>query len=392
MHISLTEEQQHLREVLASFLKAKISLSLVSKWDRAAEYPSGLFNELRDLGITGACISEDYNGGGGGPVEMTIITEELARYGLDIGSGFGITAFLARNIEHFGTDEQRRRYLPRIVSGEERHSISITEPDAGSDAGAITTKARATDSGYVLSGNKVFTTGAGIPNTILHVSAVTEATDQRNHLGIFLVPATTPGITIRRLDTLARHILGTYEVEFRDVEIQRDQLLGSPHGGWQILVHGLEDERLISAALSVGAAATILDETTAYVKERRQFGQTIGSFQTVAHKVADMWTSVLAARLMTYNAASLMQTGKEASIEVSAAKVLASETLQAAADTGMQLLGGYGYMMEVDMQRLWREARSVTITAGTSEIQRSIIAKQLGLFESLRKQATGVAT
>lgn len=392
MNISFSEEQMSLREVLAAFLTAKISLPLVSTWDREGKYPADFYREVAELGFTGACISERYGGGGGGPVEMAIITEELGRYGLDIGSGFGITAFLARNIETFGTEAQRERYLPQIAAGTERHSISITEPDAGSDAGAITTKARKDGGGFTLSGNKVFTTGAGIPGTILHVSAVTEVAEERNRLGIFLVPVSSRGVSVRRLDTVARHILGTYEVGFSDVHIASDQMLGPRDGGWTILTHGLEDERLISAALSVGAARTVLDETCRYVNERRQFGQTIGSFQAIAHRVAEMWTSVLASRLVTYNAAFNMAASVDASVEISAAKLLASETLQAVADAGMQLFGGYGYMMEFDIQRLWREARSATITAGTSEIQKTIIAKHLGLFESLRRKhpaATG---
>lgn len=385
MHIAFSEEQQRLRAVLADFLTAKISLSQVSEWDQKSEYPTEFFEELARLGFTGACISEEYGGGGGGPVEMAIITEELGRYGLDIGSGFGITAFLARNIEHFGSDLQKAQFLPPIAKGLERHSISITEPDAGSDAGAISTKARTYRDGYILSGNKVFTTGAGLANTILHVSAVTKATERRNDLGIFLVPTSLQGVSVRRLDTLARHILGTYEVTFDDVHVPYSHQLGKEDEGWTILTHGLLDERLISAALSTGASLTVVEETRKYVNERRQFGQTIGSFQSVAHRIAEMWTSVLAARLVTYNAAFKMTTSTNASADISAAKLLASETLQSVAESGMQFLGGYGYMMEYDMQRLWREARSATITAGTSEIQRSIIAKELGLFASLRE-------
>jgi alkylation response protein AidB-like acyl-CoA dehydrogenase len=267
-----------------------------------------------------------------------------------------------------------------MLRGEERYALGITEPDAGSDVAGIKTRAKRSDGGYVISGQKVFTTGAGLPHTLIHVLARTgPAGRSREGLSVFLVPSDAPGLELRRLDTVGRHMLGTYETFYDDVEVPESALIGTEGEGWDVVTSSLELERVFAAAQYAGAARAVIELTARYVAEREQFGRTLSSFQTVSHRLADMLVAVEAARLLAYRAANLVDqdppTG--ANTEAAMAKLAASEAFQRATELGMQLFGGYGYMKEYRIERYWREARVTTVTAGSSEIQRSIIARDL---------------
>lgn len=380
MDFDITDEQRALRDSVRALVNGEAPPERVREWDEAGRYPADFFKQLADLGGYGVPLPEEYGGIGSGVVEMVIIGEELGRRGLDLAGGYGITMFLALNILRCGSEEQKRRHLPRVVAGDERYAICMTEPEAGSDAAAIRTSARRDRDGWVLNGQKVFTTGAGIPGTILHVTARTDPSASRHEgMSVFLVPSDAPGVEVRRLRTVGRHILGTNEVFFTDVRVGPDQVLGPVDDGWRVLRSGLELERLFTCAGYVGSARTVLDLLISYVNERKQFGRPIGAFQAVAHPIADMYCDVEAARLLTYQAATLVDRGQPALRAVTAAKLFGSEALQRATNTGMQLMGGAGYMMEYDMQRYWREARSVTVTAGTSQVQRTLLARDLSV-------------
>ncbi|MDI6912478.1 acyl-CoA dehydrogenase family protein [Nocardioides sp.] len=381
MPTSPTPDQASLRQAVRGFVQRYAPLDVVAQWDDDAYYPAEFFQRFAEHGYMALPFSTVYGGDGAGAVEMAIIGEELGRHGLDIAAGFGLTVFMAMNIERHGSEEQKRYFLPRVFSGETRFAISMTEPDAGSDAAAIRLTATPKGSGYVLNGQKMFTTGAGIPNTVLHVTAVTDSgAPKRSNMSVILVPNDAQGVEIRRLRTVGRHILGTYEVFYDNVYVDSDQVLGELDQGWSVLHSSLELERLFSCAAMVGAAQQVQKMTTDYVTERQQFGRPIGTFQAVSHQIADMHCAVESARLLTYDAArSMDQESTDTFRKAAVAKLVASEALQNATNTGMQLMGGYGYMLEFQMQRFWREARIITVTAGTSEIQRSIIARELGL-------------
>jgi alkylation response protein AidB-like acyl-CoA dehydrogenase len=257
----------------------------------------------------------------------------------------------------------------------------MTEPEAGSDAAGIRLSAKADGEGrYILDGQKTFITGGGQPDTVMHVTAVTDP-DRGRHKGmtVFLVPNDAPGVECTRLKTIGRHMLGTWEIFFDNVVVEPDQALGPIDGGWSVLESGLAAERLFGCASYVGGHKQVLDLALSYVNDRNHFGRSIGAFQGVSHPIATMYAEYEASRALLYHTADLVEAGTATLQDVSVAKLFCSEAFQRATNAGMQVMGGYGYMYEYSMQRYWREARIVTVVAGTSEIQRTIIGRGLGL-------------
>jgi alkylation response protein AidB-like acyl-CoA dehydrogenase len=378
VRIEETEDQRLLREAIRIFVEHEASADQVDAWEAASEYPAGVFAALVEQGYLALPFDETLGGGGYGAVEMAIVGEELARPGLDIAGGYGLNVFAGLNLVRHGTDEQVRRHIPRMLAGEERYALGITEPDAGSDVAGIKTRAKRVDGGYRISGQKVFTTGAGVPGTVIHVLARTgEPGRGHDGLSVLLVPNDAPGVELRRMETVGRHMLGTYETFYDDVEVPEDALIGHEGNGWEVVTSSLELERVFAAAQYAGAARTTLALTAEYVSERQQFGRPLSKFQAVSHRLADVLAQVEAARLLAYRAATLVDDGRPAQTDAAIAKLAASHAFQEATEAGMQLFGGYGYMKEYRIERYWREARVTTVTAGASEIQRSIIARDL---------------
>ncbi|RJQ25940.1 MAG: acyl-CoA dehydrogenase [Peptococcaceae bacterium] len=380
MDFGFSEEIELLRKTVRKFLEKECPNELVRKWDEEKTFPYELQEKMIDIGLFALPFPEEYGGTNGTPLEFIIVAEEMGRKGYDIAGVYGLSLFNALTILHHGTEEQKRYYIPKVIKGEIRLSISVTEPDAGSDAGGIKTTAAQESDYFIINGQKVFSTGAHARNNIITLACRTDL-NVSHHKGtsILLVDSDAPGVEIRRLDTLGRRIIGTNEIFFTDVKVSKDRLLGPLNGGWEVLTSGLEFERLFTCAAYVGNAQTVVDEALQYAKERVQFGRPIGNFQAIAHMLADMQTEVEAARLLTYRAAWMLTKGIPCLKEVSMAKLFGSETFVKAASIGMQILGGYGYMMEYNMQRYFRDARITTVTAGTSQIQRNIIARFMGL-------------
>lgn len=261
-----------------------------------------------------------------------------------------------------------------------RISVSITEPDAGSDVAGMKTSAKPDGDYFIINGQKVFSTAAQAKNNVITLYCLTDpGVSPRKGMSAFLVDNTTPGIEMRKLRTIGRWTLGTNEIFFTDVRVHKNRLLGKLNEGWKVLLSGLEYERIFTAAAYVGNAQTVVDEALTYALQRKQFGKEIGNFQVIAHMLADMQTEVDAARLLIYRAGWLHAEGKPCLKEVSMAKLAGSEAFVKVANQGMQILGGYGYIMEYNMQRYFRDSRICTISAGTSQIQRNIIARQMGL-------------
>ena len=256
----------------------------------------------------------------------------------------------------------------------------MSEPDAGSDVGAMRTSARRDGDHWIINGQKLWATGAAATNNVINVYVKTDSkAHYRQGLSLFLVDNTTPGVEMRKLDMLGRRCVGTYEIFFKDVRVSADRLVGAENKGWDCILSGLQVERITSSAGNVGAAQACVDLAIQYAKERSQFGRPIGTFQAIAHMLADMQTEVEAARTLMWRAAWMVAEGQDALREISMAKLFTSETYVKVANLGMQIFGGYGYNMEFDMQRHFRDARASTVSAGSSQMQRNIIAGLMGL-------------
>jgi hypothetical protein len=286
--------------------------------------------------------------------------------------------FTATNISRHGTPEQKLRYLPPFLKGDAKFSISISEPGSGSDAASARSTARLEGDEWVLNGNKVWCSGAQLPGATIAILARTSQ-DRYDGFSLFLVPNTTPGLIIKKMNTIVRKSLGTTEFFMDNMRIPKDALLGEVGKGWFYIGEHLEFERLSIAASQVGSARTALNDTIAYTKDRKQFGKSLSSFQVLKHRMAQNEAELEAARLMVYSAASKMARGERAIKEVSMAKLICSETLFRIAFNGMQALGGYAQLPEYDMERYFRESKHGMVGGGTNEILRSIIAKDMGL-------------
>jgi alkylation response protein AidB-like acyl-CoA dehydrogenase len=377
---AFTEEQTLLRDSVRKLMDRVATPDFIRRHDREQAYPYPLYDAWAEAGLFRLPFPEDYGGLGGSVIDMAIVADEISRKSADFYMAFAGSTFCALNILRKASEEQKLHWLPRLLAGEVRMAISISEPEAGSDVGAMRTTARRDGDHYVLNGQKLWSSGAGAKNAVINVYVKTDTkAHYRQGMSLFLVDNDTPGVELRKLDMLGRRCTGTYEIFFNDARVPADRLIGGENRGWDCLMSGLQVERVCSAAGNCGAAQAVVDIALAYAKERKQFGRAIGSFQAIAHMLADMATEVEAARTLMWRAAWMVASGQDALREISMAKLLSSETYAKVANLGMQILGGYGYTMEFDMQRHFRDSRASTIAAGTSQIQRNLIANLMGL-------------
>lgn len=380
MDFAYSAEQQMMVESVRSLMQRIATPDYLRRLDRDRLYPYELYDAWVEAGLIALPFAPEHGGLGASVLDLAIVAEEIGRASADVAMAFGGSLFCGLNIARKGTDEQKRRWLPKLASGEIRMSISMSEPDAGSDLGAMRTRARRDGDHYVLSGQKIWATGAGAGNNVINVYVKTDpAARYRDGMSLFLVDNDMPGVELRRLDMLGRRSVGTYEIAFDDVRVPADRLIGGENKGWECLMSGLQAERVVAAASDCGSARGALELAVQYAGERKQFGRPIGSFQAVAHMLAGVAAELEAAWALTQRAAWKVSAGQDALREITMAKLLASETYVKAADVGMQVMGGYGYSMEFDMQRHYRDARAATTAAGTSQIQRNIIAGLMGL-------------
>lgn len=380
MYFEFNDEQAIWHKTVHDFVDKEFGREYYRQCDQERRYPYEIYKRLVELGWIGIMIPEEYGGLGSDAIMYTILNEALGKYGVDIGTPVALTTFTSTNVVRHGTEEQKQYYLPKVCTGDVRFSISITEPDAGSDAASLKISAVLDGDDFVINGQKVFSTAAHAENNVICLAARTDKTAPKHKgISLILVPNTTPGIEMRRLKTLARRATGTNEIFFTNVRVPRSNLLGQLNHGWKYLTGHLEMERLAVAGLNLGNAQTALDDAVEYAKNRVQFGRPIGQFQVIKHMLADMALEVDAVRLLVYRAAWIITQGKPCPKEASMAKLFASETLFRTATNGMQILGGYGQMAEYDMERYFREGKQAMVGGGTSQIQRSIIARSLGL-------------
>ena len=375
-----TDEQIMLRDAVRDFVRKEMPDAEARRCDREKIAPLAPFDKMAGLGWLGVAIPEEYGGSGLGFVELGIVQEELSYGLLELAVLFyRATVHGAHSLLTYGSPAQRRKYLPLIAAGKFKSSMSLTEPNAGSDASAVRTRAVRDGEHFVIDGAKVFNSQIDLADRTVLVTRTDPAAPAHKGISLFFVDPKSPGVTIERLETLSFRAVGTNRVTYENVRVHQDDLLGELNGGWKHLMTNLNKERFSLAAQVTGAAQAALDCALQYAKERVQFGQPIAKFQVIQHKLADMQIAVHTARLLTYDLARRLDAGVECRKEASIAKVAATEAYFRVADEGMQILGGYSLTPDFPMERHYRDARLMRIGGGASEVMRNSIAKDLGL-------------
>lgn len=381
MEFGFTPEQDMLRESVRRFMAKECTRDYIRACSDNDRFPSELYAKMAAQGWMGIPFPEEYGGAGLGPMELAIFLEEAGYGWYGAGTSYFTTVVLGGyNILLYGTEDQKREVLPKVVSGELRMAFALSEPNVGSDAAAVELFAEDRGDHFVLNGQKMFTTNAHVADRIVTVTrTIRHPAKKHDGITIFLVDARSPGIEIRPLKQMGRSATHTNEVFFRDVRVPREAMMGRQNEGWANLNSGLGIERLSVAMMYAGTSQAILDYAMGYAKDRRQFGQPISKFQAVQHKLADMQMKTDIARLLGYRVAWMLEKGMPCFKEMSMAKLWASEALFDIANNGVQVMGGYGVLKDYDMELFFRDSRIGMIGAGASEIQRTIIAKQMGL-------------
>ena len=381
MDFGLSDEHAALQETARLFVDRHCPPWQAKEWDETGTFPEHLIKAMAELGWFALAFpdSDDY-GAGGGPVELAIIAEQLGRSSLDVAMCFIGTLIPALTIHRWGSDAHREAIASGMLTGQTRYAVAMSEPDTGSDAAALRCSAADMGDHYVVSGQKMWCTGAGLPRTTIMMFVRTGKGDRKHEgISLLLVDPDSPGVELRQVPTLARHILGTYEVVLDDVVVPKSALVGEAGEGWQVMLSSLELERVLMSGGYVGAAQATLDEALEYSKQRTAFGRPVGTFQALAHAMADLQTEIDAARLLAYRAAWALAHGQPASREGAMAKLKGSETYVEAARLGMQVCAGHGFSTDTVMSFRWRESIVAPISGGTSQIQRNAIARSMGL-------------
>ena len=378
MDFTISEEHQQLRATLREFFVKEAPIEVVARHDRDEEFNQDLYRKAADLGLCGLAISEEYGGSAADQISICIAVEEVARATAALAYAWLPTAtFCAKGIDRFGTLEQKQDLLPRIASGDMRMAMGLTEPEAGSDLTGLTTRATRDGSDFVVRGQKVFTTGADTAEYIFAFVRTDPDASGSKGLSVLLIPTDAPGITVRPLRKLAGQATHTCEVFIDDVRVPAENLVGELGKGVAIIFDLMNGERIYVGAEGTGLGQGALDMALKYAKEREQFGKPIIEHQAVAHLLANMAMDVQTSRLITWQAAWKLDQGLDCTMEASMAKVYGSEAGSRVAANGMQILGGYSYMVEYGMERYWRETKLYEIAGGTNQIMRNIIASQL---------------
>ena len=381
MDFSLTEEQAMLKDTIRRFVETEIPREVAIEIDENDEFPHELLQKLCDLGFMGINVPEEYGGQGGTIVDMMILTEETSKKLPVLAWAIGNIILYGNSIIGVnGSEEQKKKYLPRLARGELKFAYALTEPNAGSDAASIQTKAVLKDGYYVLNGTKMFITGAGVAD--ITVTNARTAESRFGGITDFLVDTKSEGYTARPIKDLGYRGSNTCEVHYDDVKVPLENILGGPeklNKGWSQMMRLLNTERLLLSACALGIGQGAFEYALNYAKEREQFGQPIGKFQVIQHKLVDMATELEAARCLAYYAAWKETQHMECVKETSMSKYFCSEVAKKVALEGVQILGGYGYAMEYDAQRYVRDVLVLPIGGGTTQIQKNIVGAQLGL-------------
>lgn len=377
MDFASTPEQIELRNMVREFAAAEIAPH-VSEWDENQTFPLEAVKKAGKLGLLGAIFPEELGGAGLNYVEYSTVIEELAR--VDPSFALIVAAHNSLCTNHIfiaGNDEQKNKYIPRLATGEWIGCWSLTEPEAGSDAGGTRSTAVLRDDAWVLNGGKTFTTNAHYADVCVAM-CVTDRQASQHGISAFILEKNTPGFRVgRKENKLGMRSSATGEVLFSNCRVPPSQLLGKPGEGFVDSLRILDGGRISIAALSVGTAQGAYETALRYSKQRKQFGRFISEFQAIQHKLADMATSIEAARLLVLRAAAMKDAGQRVTKESSMAKLFASEMAVRVCDDALQIHGGYGFIKEYAVEKFYRDVKLCTIGEGTSEIQRMVIARQL---------------
>lgn len=377
MSFQVTDEQQQLRKMVWEFAEREIAPH-VMEWDEASHFPLETIKELGKLGLMGMVFPAEYGGSGMGYIEYVIAIEELSRVDGSVGIIVAAhTSLCSNHIFLAGSEEQKRKYIPKLAGGEFIGAWGLTEPGAGSDAGSARLSAVRRRDGWVLNGTKTFCTNGHYADALV-VLAVTDKTAGTHGLSAFIVDKETKGFRPgKKENKLGLRASDTAELIFEDCFVPDSALLGKEGDGFIDAMRVLDGGRISIAALSLGMARGAYESALKYAKQRKQFGKAIGEFQAIQWKLADMATEIDAARLLTLRAASMKDDGLKTTLESSMAKLFASEVAVKCANEAVQIHGGYGFIKDYPAEKFYRDVKLCTIGEGTSEIQRLVIARQL---------------
>lgn len=376
MNLRFTEEQEMMRKMVRGFAQTEIA-PFVEKMEEG-EFPREILKKMGELGLMGIPVPEEYGGSEMDFISYIIAIHEISKVSATVGVILSVHTSVGTNpILYFGTDGQKKKYVPKLAAGEYLGAFCLTEPSAGSDAASLKTRAVKKDGHYVLNGSKVFITNGGEADVYI-VFASTNPEAGPKGVSAFIVEKDTPGFIVGKDE----HKMGLYgsrtvQLTFEDMKVPEENLLGQEGEGFKIAMSNLDSGRIGIAAQALGIAEAALEAATDYAKERVQFGKPIAAQQGVGFKLADMATSVEAAKLLIYRAAQLRSEGQKCGIEASMAKLFTSRTAVEVTTEAIQVFGGYGYTKEYPVERYFRDAKVTEIYEGTSEIQKIVISKQL---------------
>ncbi|MBI2880768.1 MAG: acyl-CoA dehydrogenase family protein [Candidatus Tectomicrobia bacterium] len=378
MDFELNEVQRQVQRTLRDFVNKEV-IPVAPEYEHKDEYPHPLVERMKEMGIFGFLIGEAYGGSGMDYVSYALMMEELARGWMSLCGVIGSHGMTGWIIEHFGTEAQKRKFLPDLAKGVRRAGMALTEPEAGSDAASLKTSARRAGDAYIVNGTKMFITNSEMGTTFsVFVRTDPDAAPRHRGISCLIIEKGMPGFAVgRHLKKLGYRGVRSGELVFQDCRVPAENLIGVEGKGFNYIMAGLEVGRINVAARGVGLARAAFEDSIKYAQQRVQFGVPICQHQTIQNKLADMATRVEAARMLVYQAAAKKDRGERCDLEAGMAKLFASETSEFCASEAIQIHGGYGYIEEFNVERYFRDCKLLTVGEGTNEIQRLVIARRL---------------
>lgn len=383
-HFEESEQTAMIRSSLKSFVEKEMPRDLVKRWDKENYFPRDVHDKLVEMGCMGLTVSEQYGGSGKDIAATVVVIEELCSRSMSVGCAYiQSTCYAGLNLEEVASEQQKELLLPKVAQEGLMFAYGLSEPDVGSDVASVRTSATRDGDTLVVNGSKRFCSGAAISDYIYTLVRTGPAGQRYENLSLVLIPPTTPGVLLEPQDTLGLKGGGTFDVNFADVEVPVANIVGGEEGwnrGWEKLAGpGLDIEKVEVAAMALGIARAAVDDAWAYAQERIQFGKPICTLQSIRHMLADAKTRLEACRLMTYNAAYLVDQGRPAAVETAMAKLFVCETARDIVLSCQQILGAYGYVGDFDMERYVRDILVMPILGGSSAIQKNNICNRLKL-------------
>ena len=379
LDFEIPEDDQMLLESIDRMMARHFPPALIRAHDEQHKSPIHMVPIMAELGLFALPLPEEYGGLGKDWRTVSLVLERLAYRG-DTGSLFGTTmTFGGASLLKYGSERQKAALLPKIARGEILFSLALTEPGAGSDAGGVITSARRTNSGWRVNGRKIWISNASTSDYLVTACRTEPGSTGPRGISMLLIPRDTPGISMTKLPKVGHNCMPSWDISFQDVDVPDEALMGEEGRGFRHLMATLHYGRASQAAGAIGKGQAVVDLAVAHAKERSQFGQPIGKFQAIQHRIAGMQVRVDQARLLLYQLSWMIATGRECRRQAAQTKLAASEMLWDVTDAGMRVLASAGYSAESDMQRYWRDSRLYTFGEGTNDIQLNIIAKEMGL-------------